>query len=211
MTEKVLRRARQSSEKFERRRQILAAAEALFTERGGELPSAQSIADRVGLAKGTVYLYFATIEDIFIALLSEHSVKWLTEAQENLRRTRSPLTPDKVAAALSVYPVAQPVVMRLASVSTFQIARPGTEEAYLALRQQFADTLTQFGQFLEDGLPGLGKGRGASAVLKALAVTFGLWQVANPFDAESRPPALRLDFARELPHMLRSHWRGELT
>jgi hypothetical protein len=48
-------------------------------------------------------------------------------------------------------------------------------------------------------------------VRKALAVTFGLWQVANPFDAEATPPALTLDFARELPHMLRSHWRGEVA
>jgi AcrR family transcriptional regulator len=160
MKEKVLRRARQSSEKFERRCQILAAAEALFTEGGGELPSAQAIADRAGLAKGTMYLYFAAIEDIFIALLSEHTVKWLSGVQEKLRRARAPLTPDKVAAAMGVYPVEQPVVMRLASVSTFQITRPGTEAAYLALRQQFADTLTQFGQFLEESLPGLGKGRG---------------------------------------------------
>ena len=211
MTEKVLRRARQSSEKFERRCQILAAAEALFTERGGELPSAQAVADRAGLAKGTVYLYFATIEDVFIALLSEHTVRWLTEAQEKLRRARPPLTPDKVAAAMSVYPVEQPVVMRLASASTFQIERPGTEEAYLALRQQFANTLTQFGRFLEESLPGLARGKGATAALKALAVTFGLWQVSNPIHAELRPTTLRLDFARELPHMLRSHWRGEVS
>ena len=211
MTEKVLRRARQSSEKFERRCQILAAAEALFTEGGGELPSAQAIADRAGLAKGTVYLYFTTIEDVFIALLSEHTSKWLSEAQEKLRRSRPPLTPDKVAAAMCVYPIEQPVVMRLASVSTFQIARPGTEEAFHALQRQLAETLTQFGQFLEENLPGLSKGKGASAILKAMAVTFGLWQVSNPIHAEQRPTTLRLDFARELPHMLRSHWRGEVA
>lgn len=61
MTEKVLRRARQSDEKLERRRQILAAAEALFVEGAGELPTVQAIADRAGVAKGTRYLYFATV------------------------------------------------------------------------------------------------------------------------------------------------------
>lgn len=212
MTDKVLRRARQSDEKLERRRQILAAAEALFTEGGGELPSVQAIADRAGVAKGTVYLYFATVEDVFIALVGEHTARAMSEARERLRRSRPPLTPDKVAAAMSVYAVEHPVAMRLAAASSsFHITRPGTDEAYQAHQRQTAETITQFGQFLEENLPGLAKGKGASAVLKAMAMTFGLWHVSSPAEAElGPPPSFRLDFARELPLMLRSHWRGEV-
>src|SRR5918998_3245726 len=131
MTEKVLRRARQTDEKLERRRQILAAAEALFAEGTGELPSVQAIADRSGVAKGTVYLYFATVEDVFIALVGEHTAKAMSDARERLRRSRPPLTPDKVAAAMSVYAVEHPVAMQLATVSaSFRVTRPGTDEAY---------------------------------------------------------------------------------
>lgn len=213
MMEKVLRRARQSNDKLKRRQQILAAAEVLFAQGDGSLPSVQAIADRAGLAKGTVYLYFTTLEEIFLALLGEHTFKWMSEAQEKLRRARSPITPDKIAEAMSTYPISLPIVMRLASIAAFQIARPGMEQAYLDFQAQFADTLTQFGLFLEENLSGMKKGRGASAVLKVIAITFGLWQVANPASeaiAKSRSEVLRLDFARELPRMLRAHWRGEV-
>ena len=87
MTENVLRRARQSDEKPERRRQILAAAEALFAERGGELPSVQAMADRAGVAKGTLYLYFAT-------------VRAMSDARERLRRSRPPL--DRRPSSVSI-------------------------------------------------------------------------------------------------------------
>lgn len=214
MVERVLRRARQSSEKLERRCQILGAAELLFAQGEGELPTVQAIADRAGLAKGTVYLYFTTLEEIFLSLLGEHMVKWMSEAQEKLRRLKPPITPDKVAATMNAYPVSHPVVMRLASVAAFQIARPGMEEAYFAFKRQCSNNLTQFGAFLEENLTGLEKGRGAAAVLKGVAITFGLWQMANPsLDSLTlrQPEVLRLDFARELPCMLRSHWRGEVS
>ena len=212
MTQRVLRRARQTDEKVERRRQILAAAEALFAEGGGGLPTVQAIADRSGVAKGTLYLYFATVEDVFIALVGEHTARAMSDAQERLRRSRPPLTPEKVAAAMSVYAVEHPVAMQLATVSaSFRGTRPGTDEAYQAHQRQTAQTIMQFGQFLEENLPGLAKGRGATAVLKAMAVTFGLWQVSKPAEAElGPPPAFRLEFARELPQMLRSYWRGEV-
>lgn len=58
---------------------------------------------------------------------------------------------------------------------------------------------------MEESLPGLAKGKGTPAVLKAMTVTFGLWQVSKPAEAGlGPPPAFRLDFARELPRMLRS-------
>ena len=139
-----------------------AAAEALFAEGGGELPTVQAIADRAGVAKGTLYLYFATVEDVFIALVGEHTARAMSDAQERLRRSRPPLTPDKVAAAMSVYAVEHPVAMQLATVSaSFRSTRPGTDEAYQDHQRQTAETIMQFGQFLEENLPGLAKGKGS--------------------------------------------------
>ena len=52
----------------ERERLILRAAEELFIERGYHDTSMDDIAARVGIAKGTVYLHFASKEDLTLAL-----------------------------------------------------------------------------------------------------------------------------------------------
>ncbi|GAC1461863.1 MAG: hypothetical protein PVSMB4_20330 [Ktedonobacterales bacterium] len=52
----------------EREALILRAAEELFLERGYHDTSIEDIAARVGIAKGTVYLHFASKEDLMLAL-----------------------------------------------------------------------------------------------------------------------------------------------
>lgn len=55
----------------ERERLILCAASDLFVERGYHDTSIDDIAARVGIAKGTVYLHFASKEDLAVALVEQ--------------------------------------------------------------------------------------------------------------------------------------------
>lgn len=50
------------------REQMLAAAEALFTERGFEATTVDDIAERADVAKGTFYYHFKTKEDVAVAI-----------------------------------------------------------------------------------------------------------------------------------------------
>ena len=59
---------RQRKARDERREDVLAAATALFAERGIEATKMVDIAAAAGIAKGTVYLYFATKEELLAAL-----------------------------------------------------------------------------------------------------------------------------------------------
>ena len=52
----------------ERREQILAAARAVFDEKGYELATVSEIVRRAGVAQGTLYLYFKSKKDIVVAL-----------------------------------------------------------------------------------------------------------------------------------------------
>src|SRR5581483_8243141 len=53
----------------EREQLILRAARELLMERGYHDMSIDEIAERVGISKGTVYLHFASKEDLVLALL----------------------------------------------------------------------------------------------------------------------------------------------
>lgn len=64
-----MQRARSDTEKDQRRKALLKAALDEFYERGFAAARMDDIAQRAGLSKGTVYLYFASKETLFAALI----------------------------------------------------------------------------------------------------------------------------------------------
>ena len=65
------KRARSLEDKSFRRQQILDAAAALFQEVGYEGFSVALLASKAGVVKGTLYLYFRTREEVFLALYDQ--------------------------------------------------------------------------------------------------------------------------------------------
>ena len=85
----------------ERERLILRAASDLFVERGYHDTSMDDIAARVGIAKGTVYLHFASKEDLTLALL-EQGVREFTQSLDAILSADG--TPrDKLESVFGVY------------------------------------------------------------------------------------------------------------
>jgi AcrR family transcriptional regulator len=64
-------RARQESQKLARRRDILAIAGDMIAGMPFQAIAMAEVAERAGLAKGTLYLYFPSKESLFLALLEE--------------------------------------------------------------------------------------------------------------------------------------------
>lgn len=77
-------RARQPEEKEQRRQEILKAAESLWLESSYQDLSMNQIASGAGLAKGTLYLYFKTKEEIFLELLLIYTCDWADEMARKL-------------------------------------------------------------------------------------------------------------------------------
>lgn len=69
VTRRVRKRGRPASTDLQQRRQeeILAAAARLFAERGYSEADTQELADRLGVGKGTLYRYFASKRELFLA------------------------------------------------------------------------------------------------------------------------------------------------
>jgi len=67
-------RTRSVKKPEERRSEIMAAAQALFTEQGYESTSIDQIVDSVGVAKGTFYYYFDAKHDVLEAIVDDMSL-----------------------------------------------------------------------------------------------------------------------------------------
>jgi TetR/AcrR family transcriptional regulator len=80
-------RARTHEDKTFRRIQILDAAEKYFHEVGYEAFSMAGLARLAGVAKGTLYLYFTTREEVFLTLYNRSLVRWSHSFTEQLNDT----------------------------------------------------------------------------------------------------------------------------
>ena len=72
----------------DKRSDIIEAAELIFTTRGFAAARMDDIAEVAGVAKGTLYLYFSSKQELFVSLLEARSDEyvmtldsWLADAQ----------------------------------------------------------------------------------------------------------------------------------
>lgn len=71
------KRGRPKQDPTTRRNQILGEAAKAFSRDGFARTDLQQVADLLGIAKGTIYLYFASKEELFLAAV-DHAVERLT-------------------------------------------------------------------------------------------------------------------------------------
>lgn len=62
----------------DKRCEIIDAAELIFTTRGFTAARMDDIAERAGVAKGTLYLYFSSKQELFVSLLEERAKQYVT-------------------------------------------------------------------------------------------------------------------------------------
>jgi AcrR family transcriptional regulator len=172
------RRARKPEQKEERRHAILDAALCLWLreKEDGEFTMA-GLAEHTGLAKGTLYLYFATKEELFLALLEEMIGSWFDELLRKLRPLEGKGTPQRVARLLSRTLAAREPLTRLFPLLA-SVLEPGMNaQTALNFKQSVCARGTETEAALQQALPGLAGDGGHRVLVYALALVTGLRQM----------------------------------
>ncbi len=212
----MARHAIAAEDKEARRKAILEAARMLFNAGDGTLPAAADIAAAAVLAKGTVYLYFRSKEEIFIALLLQACIEVLGEIEAAFRDTRG-RRGDKVAAFIDAYVGhvrRHPELLRLDSLSYGVLENNLAPDKLHQFKSSFAAGLARTALVIEQAMR-LPAGSGTSLLTRSFALTRGLWQASpapNPCAAVADKAFLCLHpaFDTELRQALMQYWRGAL-
>jgi AcrR family transcriptional regulator len=200
------RRAVTEALKDARREAILAAAMALFCEKDFGSIAMSEIAAAAGLAKGTLYLYFRTREEIFLALLTREYSSWLAAFAEESKRCASPEAAlDWIVASLS----ARGELVHLAALLHAVLERNLPVETARAFKLNVEAGISAIAPDLARAL-GLDSERDARRFLHWLqAAIVGIHQLASPAPAvraamaqDPRLAGMVVDFQQELRAML---------
>jgi AcrR family transcriptional regulator len=208
------RRAVREDQKERRRREIVDVAWRLFRERQyGEI-TVSEVAGEAGLAKGTVYLYFETKEELFLSALERQLVAWFEYLDGRLREMRGGCDIPGVVGLLCGSLEERPALVRALAIMHGILEQNVGFGAAVRFKQTLLSRLTRTGSLLEECLPLLDAGDGVRFLLRAHALIVGLWQQADTpqcLRAVMQRPEMRIfkiDFERQLTAALLDLWEA---
>jgi len=210
----MAKRATGELEKGTRRNEILSRAEELFREKDYDAIRMSDLADGLGLAKGTLYLYFSSKEALFFALLGERLDSVFGQLRGSLAAAAGRATIDGVAGSAAAAMAADPVLPRLLAAMHPVLEKKLPFEEALAFKRELAASLARAGAEVASALPPLGPEDGRTFLLYFYAQVVGLVSLTDlsPFvrklAAQPGLEPLRLDFEAALRDSARALLAG---
>jgi AcrR family transcriptional regulator len=175
-------RAVRAEDKLERRQDILDAAERLFRTRPEALASMDELAAAAGVAKGTLYLYFPSKEELLVALHERHMATFFDKLQTALDSKRAFTVEDLLALGRKEI-VEHPVRLSLGSLVIGLTERAIPPQSALAFKMKLGERLLAAGEAL-DARFGLHAGESTRLLNASYALALGLWQLKGCLGAE---------------------------
>lgn len=172
-------RARSSLDKQQRREHILETALELWASSTFVSFTMAEVGVRSGLAKGTLYLYFRTKEELFLALLVRQLDGWFAELDAGLGADGAwdaSRAAELICETLAKHSPLTRLLPIAASVLEHNIPLV-TARSY---KENLLTQATRSGELLEQRLGFLAKGDGFWLLLQVYALVVGLGQMADP-------------------------------
>jgi AcrR family transcriptional regulator len=194
--------------------QLLDAAVALWLANPERVPSVEEVAGEAGLAKGTVYLYFKSKEDMLLAAHERHVQAFFAALIARASSTE-PMNMDSMMALTLEHIVHVPAFLPLATLVAGLMYKGISPEASQAFEEHIAEHLKIAGTLLCNHFPLPNSDSGARLLMRSYALILGLWQLVGseqPICTNPDVSAMMLpDYASELDAALRALWSGTFS
>jgi AcrR family transcriptional regulator len=213
----MARPALSEEERFSRRAALLDAALRLYSEQE-TFPTVSNIAKAAGVAKGAVYLWFRSKEEIFVAILEDAFLELIARLLSIIEYLdpRPEFAPDSFATQYAKLLAEVPDVVPLSSVLNNMLKENLPIESFSRLDRNVGASLSKAGALLEQRFGCLLRSKGADLLLHTWTLTIGLWIMMDIPDEMKKvldDPTLatfRNGFHTELKTAVAQLWRGAM-
>ena len=204
-------RATNPEDKELHRETILDAAEQLWLSQPERMANVAEIATVAGLAKGTVYLYFRSKEELFLALHQRHVEDFFQRVLDRAQQPAS-MTMEDMLPILKAFLLDTPAFLPLASLCHGLMERHLPLEVAFVFEEHIHAILNVLVTALQTHFPLMTQ----AVMLQSYALMLGLWQLLRPTPLKQLMKERELicactdDYWFMLEHALRALWRGAL-
>lgn len=203
-------RATNVEDKLAKRQVILTAALQIFKGTSYNEVTMSAVAGKAKLAKGTLFLYYPTKEEMFLALIEEQLIEWFDAVDSELDSLKENASIPEAASLFANSLQERIDFTRLLAIHSTIIEQNVSYESILKHKRLILQRLAGTGARLEKSLPFLKAHQGAHIVLQCQALVVGLWHLTDPspmacevIKAEGFT-AFDLDFILEFQNILTS-------
>lgn len=205
-------RAMNPEDKELRREAILDAAEQLWLSQPDRLANVAEIAAAAGLAKGTVYLYFRSKEELLLAIHERHVGDFFERVKTHCCTQRSMAIEDMFYITRD-FLNATPAFLPLATLCHGMMERQIPLEVSYAVEERTLNGLAAVVTQLQIHFPNLT----VNLMVQSYTLILGLWQLLRPTPLKELMKERELlcacteDYLEMLENALNALWRGALT
>ena len=142
-----------------------------------------TVAQKAGIAKGTVYLYFKTKEELFLAMLVQEFAAWFDEADacfKEIQTGQGSCTVDELITLMGRSLENRSTLVRLTAILHSILEQNIDFATALHFKQMLLARILQTGALLETCLPFLKPGQGIFVMLQVYVLLIGVQQLAEP-------------------------------
>jgi AcrR family transcriptional regulator len=197
-------RATTAGAKEARGRQILAAAAELLEGWSYSDITMDRIAERAGVAKGTLYLYFRTKEALFLSLYEDRLSAWYAELQALADHGEGTVDPAAASRVIASTLAARPILIHLHGLLHSTLGHNIDLETTVAFRRRQHGKVSTLASAFAGRIENLSSLRALRFLIQLEVVVGGLSWAANPPSAvaqaleEEDLAVFRIDFEEEL-------------
>ena len=178
------KRARTESDKMARSEAIIDAASDLFDKNDYHQITMAIIAREAGVAKGTVFNYFSTKEELFLSLTGKYFTLFFEKLTEILNRSGISVdrTPENLSVAIYEALDSQPQLLRIVVLLSGIIEKNVTYESLNKFKKALLRQIFSIGLLLEQHYRFIPSGSGKQLLMWSYGILIGFQTLANPED-----------------------------
>lgn len=160
-----------------RREEIVNACETLYKTKSFKDITIKDIGGATTFTRTSVYNYFETKEEIFLALLTREYLLWVRDLQTLLGE--SVLSREEYAEALARSLQARPVMLKLLSVNMYEIEGNSRIERLTEFKKAYGAAIKAISQSFVKSFPERGERGAESFVYSFFPFLFGIYPYTN--------------------------------
>ena len=160
----------------ERREEIMNACETLYETMPFREVTLKEIGTLTTCSRPSIYNYFQTKEEIFLALFEREYRLWAEEL--DAIAAKGPLSPGRLAQELAASLQKRKLMLKLLSVNLYDMEENSRMERLVDFKQAYGASVAALDRLIAQTLPELSKSQRRETVVSVLVFTHGLYPYA---------------------------------
>ena len=157
-----------------RKEEIIDACRSLYETRSFKEITLKEIGQQTSFTRTSIYNYFETKEEIFLALFAQEYQRFAAELDALCLR-EDPLTPDELASQLARALERRPLMLKLLSMNLYDMEANSRMERLVEFKAAYGESKEALDRCLKQYLPSLGEGGRRTFLYAFLPFVYGLY------------------------------------